>query len=245
MVRSCGVIILAVLVFALGACAAAPSPTATPLPFAQAATTPAPTTAAAPATATLAPLPTPTAAPVVTATRAATATSKPAPTTTARQTPTPTRTPTRAAGAGGADVLNKLKGIRKLSADLTVETAGETTEGRIAYLDGKMRMDIEAMGLRMSVYIDPDDGYMYNAEQKSALALPYEQAADQSTDPSEMLNWEKTATAPRSLSASRPSTAKPAASTNLPPPAASQHPGWTTPRASRCRTRPRTTKASW
>ncbi|MHB1134466.1 MAG: LolA family protein [Chloroflexota bacterium] len=182
MVRNLALVVLATFALILGACAAPAGPATTPAPVAQATTAPPPAATPASATPTTAP-PTPTA--TVAPTR----------------TPAPTATPTKAASAGGSAVLDKLKTIRSFSADITVGTAGETTKGKIAYANKKMRMDVEAEGMRVAIFIDPDKkvGYMYNPAEKAALALPYDEATKDSADPGEMLNWEANMTAPPKL----------------------------------------------
>ncbi len=166
----------------------APTPTSAPA-AAAAATAPAPT-------ATTAPAPTATAAPTVAPTKAPTV----APTVAPTKTPAPAATPTTAASASGSGILDKMKGIRAFSADFTTDDGEDQAKGKMAFSGKKMRMDVEAMGITMSIIADEEKktAYMYNPQEKKALSMPYDQSITGQT-PGGMLDWEKTTTAPPKL----------------------------------------------
>ncbi|MGE5482761.1 MAG: LolA family protein, partial [Bacteroidota bacterium] len=93
------------------------------------------------------------------------------------------------------------KAIQSFSADFTSEAAGEKVKGRIVFGKNKLRMDVTALGVSMSIIADHDKktAYMYNPEDKTALSMPYDQAVTQAGHPGDVLNWEKGITAPPRL----------------------------------------------
>jgi hypothetical protein len=110
----------------------------------------------------------------------------------------PTATASKASTTGDASLLNKLKGIQGFSADMTIDDAGDKTEGKIAYSPTKMRMDIKNKDASLVMYADKEKNlaYIYNAAEKSALSMPYDPAQDMSENIEDLFDYEKNMTAP-------------------------------------------------